>query len=71
MIIKRKMYLDKINPFIDKDIIKVIIGSMRCGKSTILKQIIDSLIKKGIPKENIVWIDFEVNNFPNIKTLED
>ena len=71
MIIKRKMYLDKINPFIDKDIIKVIIGPMRCGKSTILKQIIDSLIKKGIAKENIVLIDFEVNNFPNIKTLED
>ena len=71
MIIKRNMYLDKINPFIDKHIIKVLTGPMRCGKSTILKQIIDSLINKGTPKENIVLIDFEVSNLRDIKTLED
>ena len=54
MIIQRKDYIDKINPFVNKHIIKVLIGPRRSGKSTILKQIIDSLIKQGIPKENIV-----------------
>ena len=44
MIIQRKDYIDKINPFINKHIIKVLIGTRRSGKSTILKQIIDSLI---------------------------
>ena len=48
MIIQRKKnYIDKINPFINKHIIKVLIGTRRSGKSTILKQItVDSLIKQ-------------------------
>lgn len=71
MIIERKIYLDKINPFIDKHIIKVLIGPRRCGKSTILKQIIESLINKGISKENIVYINFELSEIRNIKSLED
>ena len=74
MIIERKIYLDKINPFIDKHIIKVLIGTRRCGKSTILEQLINSLINKGIPKENIVWINFELSKYfeiTDIKTLED
>jgi uncharacterized protein len=74
MIIERKDYLDKINPFIDKHIIKVLVGSRRSGKSTILKQIIDLLINKGIPKENIVWINFELSDYfeiNDIKLLED
>ena len=74
MIIQRKDYIDKINPFINKHIIKVLIGTRRSGKSTILKQIIDSLIKQGIPKENIVWMNFELSDYfeiDNIKKLEE
>jgi predicted AAA+ superfamily ATPase len=40
---KRKIYLEKIKPFINKDIIKVLIGQRRVGKSYILFQIIDEL----------------------------
>ena len=57
MIIQRTEYIDKIKPFVGKHIIKVLIGIRRSGKSTILKQIIDSLINDGIPEENIVWIN--------------
>ena len=74
MIIQRKDYIDKINPFINKHIIKVLIGTRRSGKSTILKQIIDSLIKQGIPEDNIVWINFELSDYfeiDNIKKLEE
>ena len=73
MIIQRKDYIDKINPFINNHIIKVLIGTRRSGKSTILKQIIDSLIKQGIPEDNIVWINFELSDYfeiDNIKKLE-
>lgn len=74
MIIQRKDYIDKINPFVNKHIIKVLIGPRRSGKSTILKQIIDSLIKQGIPEENIVWMNFELSDYfeiDNIKKLEE
>lgn len=70
MIIKREEYIDKIKPFIDKPIIKVLIGIRRSGKSTILKQIIDSLIDDGIPHENIVWINFELSDYFKLNTIE-
>ena len=70
MIIERKNYIDKIKPFMDKNIIKVLIGLRRSGKSTILKQIIDSLINNGIPKENIVWINFELSDYFELNTIE-
>ena len=74
MIIQREDYIDKIKPFINKHIIKVLIGTRRSGKSTILKQIINSLINNGIPKENIVWMNFELSDYfeiDNIEKLED
>ena len=74
MIIQRQDYIEKIKPFINKHIIKVLIGTRRCGKSTILKQIIDSLLTDGIPQENIVWINFELSDYfeiTDIKKLED
>ena len=70
MIIKREEYIDKIKPFMDKHIIKVLIGIRRSGKSTILKQIIDSLIDDGIPPENIVWINFELSDYFELNTIE-
>lgn len=51
MIIQREDYIDKIKPFINKHIIKVLIGVRRSGKSTILKQIIDSLKKTELLKK--------------------
>jgi len=47
--IQRPIYLNKIKPFIDKDIIKVIVGQRRVGKSYLLFQIMDE-IKKNISK---------------------
>ena len=70
MIIKREVYIDKIRPFMNKHIIKVLIGIRRSGKSTILKQIIDSLINNGIPEENIVWINFELSDYFQLDTIE-
>lgn len=70
MIIERKDYVDKVSPFINKHIIKVLIGPRRSGKSTILKQIINSLINEGIPKNSIVWMNFELSDFFEIDNIE-
>ena len=57
--IERKEYMDKIKPFMNTDIIKVITGIRRSGKSTILKFIIDELKKEGVKDSNIIYINFE------------
>ncbi|MBE6505534.1 MAG: ATP-binding protein [Methanobrevibacter millerae] len=67
--IKRTQYIDKIKPFIGKHIIKVLIGARRSGKSTILKQIIDSLVEDGISQKNIIWINFELSDYFEIDDI--
>lgn len=69
MIIREK-YLSKIRPFYDVNLIKVITGIRRCGKSVILNQIIDELRNKGINDEQIIFINFESKEYSNI-TNED
>ena len=66
MIIREK-YLSKIRPFYDQDLIKVIMGIRRCGKSVILLQIIDELKEKGIPESQIIYINFENEDYSFIK----
>ena len=64
--IKRQSYIDKITPFIDKDIIKVLIGVRRSGKTVLLEQIADMLTEKGVSKSNIVKINFESMRFAHL-----
>lgn len=66
MIIREK-YLSKIRPFYDVDIIKVITGIRRCGKSIILMQIMDELKNKGIDEEQIIYFNFEFEDYYFIK----
>lgn len=51
-------YLNKIAPFVDKPIIKILTGMRRVGKSTILRQIAEELLK-DIPAKNIYFFNFE------------
>ena len=55
----RQAYLDQIIPLVDKSLIKVLTGVRRSGKTVLLSQIQDYLLKKGIPKTNIVNISLE------------
>jgi len=61
----RKKYLEQIEKFINQPFIKVLTGIRRCGKSVILLQIKDILLKKGIDEKNIIYINFE--NMENIE----
>ncbi|PIZ71130.1 ATPase [Candidatus Peregrinibacteria bacterium CG_4_10_14_0_2_um_filter_43_11] len=68
--IPRDIYLKRIEPFIDKDVIKVLVGQRRVGKSYLLFQIMD-LIKKKHKNPNIVYINKELNEFENILNHKD
>jgi len=64
-LIERRFYTEKITPFIDKDIIKVITGQRRVGKSYILFQLINE-IKKQNPQANVIYINKELKPFEQI-----
>lgn len=68
--IKRCYYLDKIEPFINKNLIKVLVGQRRVGKSYLLLQIIDH-IKSIDNKANIIFIDKEKYEFDSIHSYTD
>lgn len=73
-LIKREKYLEKIRPFYELDVIKVMVGSRRAGKSKIIELIIDELIENGIKKNNIININFEDVDYDEIddyKKLND
>lgn len=57
--IERKQYLDKMIAFKDKQIIKVVTGVRRCGKSTIMEMFQEHLRKQGIKDEQIIAINLE------------
>lgn len=54
--IKREHYLKRIRGFYDSDLIKIIIGIRRCGKSIILEQIMNEIKEKT---DNIIYLNFE------------
>ena len=66
----REKYLNKVKPYIGKNIIKVLTGQRRVGKTTILKQIMN-LIKQEDKNANIIYINNEQNEFKHIKAAED
>lgn len=67
---KRPYYLEKIKPFIDTNLIKVIIGQRRVGKSYILMQLIDEIKLKN-NKANTVYINKEENDYKSIANYQD
>lgn len=67
----RETYLKKIRSFYHSDLIKVITGIRRCGKSVLLMQIMDELRSQGIANEQIIYINFEDYDFSFIRTSMD
>lgn len=67
--ISRPIYTERIKPFIDKEIIKVISGQRRVGKSYILFQLIEE-IKNGNTEANIIYINKELKPYEHIVNEE-
>ncbi len=71
MKLKRETYLEQIRPYYESDIIKVITGVRRAGKSILLDTIKDELIEKGVDEKHIIYMNFEDLDFDYIVDAAD
>jgi len=69
-IFMREEYLNKIRGFYHSDIIKVVTGIRRCGRSFFLLSVIKDLKNNGVPESNIININLDKRGFKNIKTAD-
>ena len=69
-IYKRESYLNKLRGFYNDPMIKVITGIRRCGKSYLLKSIIEELKEQGIEEKNIIYIELDKKGYKSIETPE-
>ena len=67
----REMYLEQIRPYYDSDIIKVITGVRRAGKSMLLDTIKDELLENGIAEDKIIYLNLEDMDFDYIVNASD
>ena len=69
--INRELYMSRIRPFINQDIIKVLTGIRRSGKSVMLELIQDELRSQGIPDKQFLTVNFESKNNTFSNSLDD
>lgn len=70
MMVKREIYLSRIRPFYESEMVKVITGIRRCGKSTIMRQIIEEIKENGISDDHIVYVNFEDYKYRKISNAD-
>ena len=74
MLIEREMYMSRIRPFIGKDVIKVMTGMRRCGKSVMLELVKRELVREGVSEANFFSYNFEdltISNLCEATALHD
>lgn len=69
--INRELYMSRIRPFINQDIVKVLTGIRRSGKSVMLELIQDELSLQGIPDKQFLTVNFESKNNTFSNSLDD
>ncbi len=69
--LKRELYLEKIREFYDSDLVKILVGIRRCGKSVILEQIIDELKNRGVDEKHIIYVNFEFIEFESLTKYQE
>ena len=68
--IKRELYMRRIRPFIGSDLIKVMTGIRRCGKSVMLELIKQELIESGVDPAQLISFNFEDMNYSHLQTAQ-
>ena len=68
--IKREMYMSRIRPFINTDLVKVMTGIRRCGKSVMLELIKEELLQSGVNKSQFISINFEDMSYAHLQTAK-
>jgi hypothetical protein len=69
--IERKDFLDLLWKWKGHDLIKVVTGVRRCGKSTVLEAFAERLVERGTPKEAVLRMDFESEEFDGMESVEE
>lgn len=68
--IKRELYMKRIRPFINTELIKVMTGIRRCGKSVMLELIKQELVESGINPSQFISINFEDMRYDHLHTAK-
>ena len=68
--IKRELYMSRIRPFIGSELIKVMTGIRRCGKSVMLELIKQELTESGIDTARFISINFEDMRYAHLQTAK-
>lgn len=70
LMIKREMYMSRIRPFIGSELIKVMTGIRRCGKSVMLELIKEELTASGVAPSQFISINFEDMSYAYLQNAE-
>ena len=66
---RRERYLSQLRPFYEADdLIKVVTGIRRCGKSFLLRSVMDELRGRGVPESNIAWLNLDRREYRRVTT---
>ena len=68
--IKRELYMSRIRPFIGTELIKVMTGIRRCGKSVMLELIQQELAESGVSRAQFISINFEDMSYSHLQTAQ-
>lgn len=71
MRLKRETYLQQIRPYYEVDLIKVITGVRRSGKSILLETIRDELMENGVREDHVIYLNLEDMDYDYIQTAAD
>ena len=66
----REFYLRQLRPFYRTDLIKVIAGIRRCGKSCLMQSVADELVHGGVPQKDVIFINLDKRGFRKITTAD-
>ena len=69
-LIKRDLYLKKMIAFQDTEMIKVMTGIRRCGKSSLMKLMAEHLRESGVADDQIIEMNFESMSIPEMDARE-
>lgn len=64
----REFYLQKLRPFYRSDLIKVITGIRRCGKSCLMLSVVEEMRRNGVPEKDIIYINLDKRGFRGVKS---
>lgn len=64
---RRELYLERLRPFYDTDLIKVVTGMRRCGKSCLMQTVMEELQERGVSEDRIAYLDLDARRYRRVR----